>query len=295
MIRLRGVQALGDAVRAARARLVHAGIPGPEAALDAAGLAMQALQCDRGSLLVRDREPPPASFHGAFEALLRRREGREPMAYIRGTQEFWGRDFLVSPDVLIPRPETELLVEEALAWRRHRSTAALTPPLIIDVGTGSGCLAVTMACEWPDARLVATDLSAAALMIARDNARRHQVEGRVRFVSGAYFADVSGPIDLVLANPPYVPDDERASLQPEVRDYEPAVALLGGTDGLRDVSAILHAASEQLATDGRLLMEIGAGQAEAVRDAMRGTPRLSLLDIRADLQGIPRTAIVIRR
>lgn len=281
-------QAIGDAVRAARARLVAAGIGEHEAALDAASLTMQVLHCDRASLLTRDRESIPPGFHDDLELLLRRREAREPMAYIRGSQEFWGRDFIVSSAVLIPRPETELIVEEALRFRTARDGA---DPLIVDVGTGSGCLAVTLACEWPDARIVATDVSDAALDVARENARRHQVERRIRFVARPYLAEVDEPIDLIVANPPYVAESDQSSLQPEVRLYEPHTALFGGVDGLRDVRAILQAASTQLTRDGRLLVEIGLGQADALRAAVLGTPSLSLLDLRADLQGIPRVAI----
>lgn len=282
---------VGDAVRAARADLIAAGIPDTEAALDAAGLAMIALGWDRASLLTRDTDPVPAGFRESLATLTRRRRAREPMAYIRGHQEFWGRSFHVSPAVLIPRPETEWLIEEALAWRRMRVASGVDgPPTIVDIGTGSGCLAVTLACEWPDARIDAVDISIDALHVARENARRHGVENRVQVHHGAYLAGVERPIHLIVANPPYVPETDRASLQPEVRDHEPASALFGGEDGLRDVRAILKAAAERL--DGRLLMEIGAGQAEAVRQAVRGTPGLSLLDIRADLQGIPRVAII---
>jgi release factor glutamine methyltransferase len=279
---------LGDAVRAARARLIAAGIDDREAALDAAGLAMMVLGWDRASLLARDRDATPATFLDDLEPLLRRREAREPMAYIRGHQEFWGRDFLVSPAVLIPRPESELLIEEALAWRR---TEARTPA-IVDVGTGSGCLAITLACEWPDAPVHATDISDEALQVARENARRHTVDDRLSFHLGAYLAGIRGPIDLIVANPPYVAESDRNGLQPEVRDYEPAAALFGGADGLRDVRAVMRAARERLVDGGRLLMEIGAGQASAVREVVGGMPGLSLLDVRADLQGIPRVAIV---
>lgn len=284
---------LGDAVRAARARLIDAGVPEHEAALDAAGLAMHALRCDRASLLTRDREPAPPGFHDDLAPLLHRREAREPMAYIRGTQEFWGRDFIVSSAVLIPRPETELVIEEALAWRRDRSASRSESPLIVDIGTGSGCLAITLACEWPDARMVATDISEAALQIARRNACRYDVDGRIQFRPAAYLADIDTPVDLIVANPPYVADEERGWLQPEVRDHEPSEALFGGVDGLRDVRAILQLAPSALVGDGRLLMEIGAGQAEGVREAVRGIPRLSLLEIRADLQGIPRVAVCV--
>lgn len=290
---------LGDAVRAARARLVAAGIADREAALDVAGLAMLVLGWDRASLLAHDRDPAPATFFDDLEPLLRRRESREPMAYIRGHQEFWGRDFLVSPAVLIPRPESELLIEAAIAWRRARGmhTPAGTPgghqPRVLDIGTGTGCLAITLACEWPDVGVDATDISGDALRVARENARRHGVADRVHVHAGPYLADLDGSLDLIVANPPYVAERDRAGLQTEVRDYEPATALFGGADGLRDVLAIVRIARERLGRGGGLLMEIGAGQEPAVRDVVGGIPGLSLLDVRADLQGIPRVAIVI--
>lgn len=283
---------VGDAVRAARARLIIAGISEREATLDAARLAMLALDWDRATLLTRDLDPAPLPLADRLDALLQRRETREPMAYIRGTQEFWGRDFFVSPAVLIPRPETELLIETALAWRASRP--ALDAPAIIDVGTGSGCIAVTLACEWPDARIIATDISDTALAVARDNARQHDVHTRITFVHGPYLANTAAPIDLIVANPPYVSERSRPAMQPEVRDHEPHTALFGGIDGLRDVRAICAEAGEVLADDGVLLMEIGDGQEDGVREAVLGTPRLSLIEIRDDLQGIPRAAILRR-
>lgn len=282
---------IGEVVRGARATLAAAGIPGAEAALDAAGLAMLALDCDRAALLTCDGEPSPAGLTERLAALQQRRAAREPMAYIRGHQEFWGRDFIVSPAVLIPRPETELIIEEALAWRRTRiAHGDLGPPVVVDIGTGSGCLAVTLACEWPDTRIDAVDISTDALAVAHDNARRHAVADRIRYRAGSYLAGIDAPIHLIVTNPPYVPDHDRAGLQVEVRDHEPAQALFGGCDGLRDVRATLREAVGRL--EGRLLMEIGAGQAAAVHTAVRGTPGLSLLDIRADLHGIPRVAII---
>ena len=214
------------------------------------------------------------------------------MAYIRGWQEFWGRDFIVSPATLIPRPETELIVEEAA--RLHGRPGLQSRPLsIIDIGTGSGCLAVTLAAERPDAQVVATDISGEALAIARANAARHGVANRIEFREGPYLAGASGPFDLIVSNPPYITERDYKALMPEVREFEPATALRSGADGLRDIREVVAIAGACLVTGGHLLMEIGHNQAEAVRQSVGATPGLQLVSIRADLQGIPRVVIAV--
>lgn len=285
---------LGEAVQAARTRLVAAGIASDTAARDAALLARHALGIDHAAFLARTRDPADEAWRRAFDDLVDRRAAREPIAYIRGVQEFWGREFLVSPAVLIPRPETELIIEEALAWRRDGYGRTVRAPAIVDVGTGSGCLAVTIAAEWPDVNVVATDISGPALVIAAHNARRHGVDDRVTFLEGAYLDPVDGVVDLVLANPPYVPQGDAAGLQPEVVAHEPATALFGGGDGLRDIRALVVRASERLSPRGVMLMEIGAGQEASVIEAVGAMPALSLARIRCDLQGIARMAVIDR-
>lgn len=291
---------LRDLVDGATRRLEAAGIPRGEAALDAELLARDVLGWDRATWLARrddderavdDRTVPThgrGAFVAGFEALIARRARREPIAYIRGTQEFYGREFLVGPGVLIPRPETELLVDTARELLRGHPL-----PRVADVGTGSGCIAVTLAAEIPGARVVATDLSPEALTIARGNAEAHGVAGRVRFVETRYLDGVPGPFDVIASNPPYVRGADAAALQPEVKDYEPALALFGGDDGLRDIRAITTAAAWALTAGGSLVMEIGAGQAG---DVLRLTAEAGLMEpsIRHDLQGIPRVVVAHR-
>jgi release factor glutamine methyltransferase len=273
-------------VTAAKARLVAAGIEPSEAARDALYLAMHVLGWDRATIHARDVEPPPAAFPATYDAAIERRARREPVAYITGVQEFWGRDFAVSPAVLIPRPETELIIEEAM------SMAFAT---VADIGTGSGCLAVTIAAEFRRARVVATDISAPALAVARANAERHNVGDRVEFRETRYLDGIEGPFDLIVSNPPYITDEEYEGLAPEVRSFEPRTALTAGPDGLGDVREVLACAATTLAPGGRLLMEMGHQQAGAVAALLGSHQDLQLIDIRNDLQRIPRMAIIERR
>jgi release factor glutamine methyltransferase len=283
---------LADAVRAARARLAAAGLDPEEASRDAELLARHALGWDRAVYLARRQDAVPSGFPLAYDPLVARRERREPVAYIRGVQEFYDREFIVSPAVLIPRPETELVVDEALAWL----SSSLSPPAptIVDVGTGSGCLAVTLACE-AAANVIGTETSSAAVLIAHANAARHGVARQVAILEGAYLDPVSGPIHLIVANPPYVRRRDAAALPPEVARYEPAEALFGGDDGLQVIRGLLERAVARLIGGGVLIMELGAGQADALRAEVNGMPDLALVHVRDDLQGIPRTAVVRRR
>lgn len=277
-------------VQQARARLIAAGVEAGEAGLDAELLTRQALGWDRATLVARLGDEPPAGLEAALVPLLERRVRREPMAYILGVQEFWGRDFRVGPGVLIPRPETELLIEAALEWARARAPSA--PPVVVDVGTGSGCLAITLALELAGAVVHATDISPAALAVAEDNARRFGAT--VRFHRGPLFAAVPPPVDLLVSNPPYVTRAAYASLPPEVRAYEPELALVGGEDGLDVIRQVLVAAGRGLRPGGWLLLEIGYDQAEAVARLAAEVPGLELLRIAADLQGIPRAVVAAR-
>lgn len=289
---------LRDLVDAARRRLEAAGIPRTEAAFDAELLARDALGWDRATWLTRRDDDERAvdaqtvatrgigAFRTAFDARVARRVRREPMAYIRGTQEFYGREFLVGPGVLIPRPETELVVDEAKAAALGRRT-----PRLADIGTGSGCLAVTLALELPSATVVASDTSTEALTIARGNAAAHGVGARITFVETSYLNGVIGGFDVIVANPPYVRESDRATLAPEVRDFEPSEALFAGEDGLRNIRAIAQAATTALKPGGVLVMEIGKGQARAVTAALDSTGLGGELTLRRDLQGIPRVAV----
>lgn len=273
--------------RLARARrlLTRAGLTERDAAVDVDVLARHALGWDRGTLVARWHGPPPPSFDDAFEALVARRVQREPVALITGLREFWGLDFRVTPDVLVPRPETELILEVATIGQ----PAAYER--IADVGTGSGCLAVCLACEFPRAAVEATDVSAAALAVARGNAERHGVS-RIRFAEGDLFAPLSGSFDLIVSNPPYVP--EGADLPPEVACFEPPAALFAGPDGLAVLRRLIRGAGAYLAADGRFVVEFGFGQADAVRGIARAAGFREVM-LHSDLQGIPRVAAMSGR
>lgn len=279
---------LHERLTEARQSLIRAGIPEVEAALDAEVLARHVLECDRATLLTRSRDAIPSAFDRLYNPLITRRAAREPIAYIVGHREFWGLDFEVTPDVLIPRPETELIVEEAVSIASRTLTRR-----IIDVGTGSGCLAVALAVEFPAARVVATDVSPAALDIAGRNADRHNVGGRISFVQSDLLERVEGTAQLIASNPPYVPDGAATGLQPEVARYEPSSALYAGADGLAVIRRLLAAAPRCLADDGWLVVEFGFGQAAAVR-AAAAEAGWQVARLRADLQGIPRV-VVLRR
>ena len=280
---------IADLVARAHEAIAAAGIRRQDAALDAEVLARKVLGCDRAAFVVSRRGEEPAGFADAYRALVERRCRREPVAYILGEREFWGRPFEVTPDVLIPRPETELIVEEALAL----FPAGRTPALIVDVGTGSGCLAVALALEFPDAWVIATDISEAALAVARRNAAKNGVGDRIDFRTGDLLAPVTELADLIVSNPPYVNSGDAPGLVPEVREHEPHVALFGGPDGLAMFGKLFPSAPARLRTGGRLIVEVGYDQDDRVaRLASRDGWRLS--HVRQDLQSITRTLIFVR-
>jgi release factor glutamine methyltransferase len=273
-------------VAAARQALMDAGLTTADAASDADVLARHALGWDRATLLSRGREIPPAGFADAYDALIRRRAAREPAAQITGTREFWGLELHVTRDVLVPRPETELIVEHALAFAREHDVRR-----IVDVGTGTGCLAIALAVELPDAQVVALDLSRAALDVAAANARRHRVDCRVRLVRADALEAVRGSVDLIVSNPPYVALG--TPLPPEVANYEPHAALFAGPDGLDVLRPLIRGAAARLAPGGRFIVEFGFGQHTAVETLARQAAwdRLAIVP---DLQGIPRVAVMSR-
>ena len=277
-----------EAAARARTLLIGGGILPRTATLDADLLARHALGWDLATWLAHRRETADERFIERYQHLIERRLTREPVAYIRGLQEFWGRDFLVTPAVLIPRPETELLVELGNRFLSERPRR-----VVVDVGTGSGCIAVTLALENPDAEVYATDVSAPALDVARDNAQRLGAAD-VRFVLGSMLDDVPRPIDLVVSNPPYVAERDKPGLSREVREHEPGVALFGGDDGWREIRTLLRQAAPALTADGLLLMEMGYGQSERMRTEIDAVGDLVLDGIAEDLQGIPRVAQVRR-
>jgi release factor glutamine methyltransferase len=262
-----------------------------EPAADAELLVARALGVSRARLHADPGRPVAAGDEARLRALVARRARREPLHYVLGTREFWSREFRVTPAVLIPRPETELVIAAFLRLNRRPD------PAILDLGTGSGCIAVTVACEVPGARVVAGDLSEAALEVARDNARRHGVASRVDFRRGDLFAVVAGGgpaerFDFVLANPPYVAAADLPALEPEVRDHEPRAALVAGPDGLEAHRRIAAEAPPWLLPGGHLILEIGAGQEDAVRALYAGRPGLRVAGCDRDLAGVPRVCIV---
>jgi release factor glutamine methyltransferase len=280
------VQSVHEHVHAARQVLEAAGLTPADARLDAEVLARHALGWDRARLVTDGRAPMPADAVARYAAWIDRRAAREPVAFITGVREFWGLEFEVSRDVLIPRPETELIVEAVLQRR-----APGIPRTIVDVGTGSGCLAVVLAREYRDAKVIATDISEAALAVAGRNARRHAVEDRIRFVRGDLLDAVQGQADVIVSNPPYVPS--AVGLAPEIVNYEPAVALYSGTDGLVLLERLIRDARARLADGGLLVVEFGFGQDERVQ-AMASDSGWHDVEVVADLQGIPRTAVLSR-
>jgi release factor glutamine methyltransferase len=282
---------LHDQLRAAQARLVAAGFADGDAAIDADVLARHALGWTREHLLVHRLDPAPDNFPRAYAALVSRRVCHEPVAYITGHREFWGREFEVTRDVLIPRPETELIVEEALALAPTLGDA----PTLVDVGTGSGCLAVTLAAELPAARAIAIDVSIPALGVARRNAVRHGVADRLTWHAGSLLEPVRGPVDLIVSNPPYVPLRDAATLPADVRDYEPGVARFSGQDGLATIRALVAQAADHVRPGGWLIFELGQGQDADVTALVDAAGIWTLLRLRRDLQDIPRTAVLQRR
>ncbi len=276
-------------VAAGRSRLREAGLSPAEADISARALAEHLLGWSTERFLVDAVEAEPHDFAARFDAVVARRAAREPLAYIVGVREFWGLPFEVTPDVLIPRPETELIVEAALGLYPHRDA----PLTIADVCTGSGCLGVAIAIERPRASIVATDISEAALVVARRNADRHDVAARVRFVAADLLSGVEGPFDLIVANPPYVRDRDSRGLQPEVRN-EPDVALFGGTEGLDAITRLLGEVPSRLTMGAHFIFEFGFGQEIEVEQLIERSAAFTLVDLRRDLQGIARTAIVKR-
>jgi release factor glutamine methyltransferase len=278
-------------VAAARQRLRDAGISRTESDLDARLLAQHVLGWTAERFLTDASAREPDGFTLQYESLVARRATREPLAYIVGVREFWGLELEVTPHVLIPRPATEIIVEATLELFRDRNA----PLAVADVCTGCGCVAVAIAHERPAATVVATDISEEALEVARRNAVRHGVGNRVTFCHGDLLAGIERQLDVIVANPPYVVDGAAPALQPEVRDYEPAVALFGGTEGFDLVTRLVAEAPSRLRIGGYIVFEFGLGQDVEVEDLLERTPQLALVELRRDLQGIARTAIAQRR
>ena len=276
---------LRAALASAISRLTAANVPSPR--LNAELLLMFTLACDRAYLHAHPERKLSAEEQRRYDHALDERERGVPAQYITGHQEFWGMDFIVTPDVLIPRPETEHVIETVL---RGVGRAPLPAALlrIADVGTGSGCIALALAKELPSAEIHATDISSAALEIARANASRLQLEARVQFHQADLLQGFeSGGFDLVVSNPPYVGASEEDQVQLEVRKYEPRNAVFAGATGLEVIARIIPQARESLKPGGWLVMEISGTIAERVRGLLADWDEVEIAN---DLQGIPRVA-----
>jgi len=258
--------------------------PHPERARrDAETLAMHLIDRDRVFLVTNPQAELSAEGAVAYSALIERRLAGEPIQYITGETEFYGLPLHVNRDVLIPRPETEHLVEKALSL-----AAEFERPRMVDVGTGSGAIAVALAHKLPGARITAIDVSPAALAMARGNAERNGVAGHIRFLEGDLLGPVAGEqFEFVISNPPYVAESDRASLAVEVREYEPAQALFAGKDGLDVYRRLIPAAHAALVSGGLVVMEIGYGQ-DAALAGLLAASGFEQIEFTADLRGIPR-------
>ena len=261
------------ALRRVTRELVLAGVP--DAAGDARRLTAHALQIDPGRLTLALPEPLPMPAAARLDAALSARVMRRPVAQITGQRLFWGRPFRVTADTLDPRPETEVLIAAALEARFGS---------VLDLGTGTGAILLTLLAERPAARGTGVDLSPAALAVAQGNAAALGLLERSKWMESEWFASVSGQFDLIVSNPPYIAAAEMAALAPEVRDWEPAMALTDGGDGLGAYRAISAGVGRHLAPGGRLLVEIGPTQGAAVVELLR---RAGLVDLRVipDLDG----------
>lgn len=261
--------------------LTKSGIENP--GLEALLLISQALSINPTDIYSNpEREIKPDKAE-EFNSLLERRITREPIAYILGEKEFYSRSFIVTPKVLIPRPETEILVDETITI-----VSDISSPSIIDIGTGSGCIAVTVGCECENARVFASDISLEALMIAMENTKRYDVLQRVSFICSDYltsFKDKS--FDIVLSNPPYIGESDFLRIERDVRDFEPKLSLLGGEDGLDSIRKIVPQAKRVLKNGGWCILEIGAGQSERVLEIFleSGFNNISFIE---DLSGVKR-------
>ena len=283
---------IAEAITRTAARLAEHQVP--DARRDAEVLLGHALGRDRAWLVAHYPDALEEKAARVYEALAIRRAAREPLQYITGVQEFWGLPFAVTPDVLIPRPETELVVETALEALRN-----IEAPIIVDLCTGSGCIAVSLARVLPQARLFALDRSEAALFVARENARRNDTAARIRFLAGDLLEplaelDLTGRVDLITANPPYIRSDELESLQREVRDFEPGIALIAGPRGTEIAERIITGAPASLRSGGTLVMELGMGQAEELKGVAARTGLYDRIEVHKDLAGIERVMRAMR-
>lgn len=286
---------IGDALKWASVRLNEAGIE--DAETEAEFLFTWLLQVKRHELFLHRSRPLTLNEADRLQASISRRTKREPAQYITGMAGFMGLDFKVTRDTLIPRPETELLVKEALGLARGFTTGK--GPIIIDLCTGCGCIAVAMAKSLSDCRIYATDISAAALDVARENAEAHGVMDKIEFLEGDLYSPLEplglrANTQLILSNPPYVSKEEMAALEPEIKEYEPVDALYGGEDGLVFIRRIIESSPEYLVQDGALIMEAGYAQTGKVMGLIRGSVAFGQSEMKKDLAGIERVLVALR-
>jgi release factor glutamine methyltransferase len=267
-------------LRAATEELARGGIV--DAARDARLALRWAAGLSGAALAAALDAPAGAEEARRFAEAVRRRAAREPLSHIVGTREFWGRAFAVGPEVLDPRPETETLIAEALQRGPFKR--------ILDLGTGSGCIIVTLLAEWPGARGLGTDISAAALAVARRNAALHDVADRASFAEADWTRGLRGPFDLIVSNPPYIAAADMAGLEPEIREHEPPIALTPGGDGLGAYRSIAAGVRCLMAPGALLMVEIGAGQSEAVAVTLAAAG-LSVMRVIPDLDRRPRVIL----
>jgi release factor glutamine methyltransferase len=278
--------------REAVERLSQAGID--NARQEALWILEEAVGMTRVQLHAYAEDPIDLERYQNAVALIERRASREPLQYVLGHQEFYGLDMTVKPGVLIPRPESELLVEKAIALLRSHSH-----PVIVDVGTGSGCLAISMARALTHAMVIASDRSVAALQIAKVNAKRHGLDSRILWLAGDLLdpllsSGLAGKVSAIIANLPYISHDEWDRLSPDVKDFEPCLALDGGPDGLDVYRRLLQEAPCLLAPDGVVLVEIGLGQVDRLCQEIADSNMLKVVNVQPDLQGIPRMVCLQR-
>jgi release factor glutamine methyltransferase len=276
---------LKQALTSAVARLQAERVPSPQ--MNAELLLRFVLNCDRAYLFAHPERELTADEQARYDSALAERARGVPAQYITGHQEFWGMDLIVTPAVLIPRPETEHLIETVLELRacELQTRTSEQRVRVVDVGTGSGCIALALAKEWPEAEIHATDISGAALEVARINAARHQLEQRIHFHQADLLAGLVPPFDVVVSNPPYVGESEEDQVQLEVRKYEPRSAVFAGAAGTEVIARLIPQAEVLLRPGGWLVLEISATIADEVKSLLK---TWNDVQVTADLQQIPR-------
>jgi release factor glutamine methyltransferase len=285
---------VNNVLEAANQRLIAAGCDTPQ--LDAELLLAHVLPKNLTWLYLHAKDQLEQNQHEAFFGLIIRRENREPVAYIIGHKEFYALDVLVNQHVLIPRPETELLVETAIQIVNDKLKNILSKSkfVIADVGTGSGCIAIALAKHLPPANVFGVDISQPALEVARQNAVRHQVANRITFLAADLLEPLTVPVDMIVSNPPYVSQPELTgpAMMPEVNQFEPRLALDGGQDGLQIIQRLLPQAREKLKPGGTLLVEIGSGQGQEVTQLAQTYFPGATIQIKPDLAGLDRLLLI---